>query len=60
MISKTFQLHGQPSFWRSLELYLASGPERRGKLDTVFDLGEKDQVNSFRRFANDVDEFQLH
>ena len=60
MTSKTFQLHDQPSFWRSLELYLESGPARRGNIDTVFDLGEKDQLNSVRRFANDVDEFQLH
>ena len=29
-------------------------------IDTVFDLGEKDKLNSFRRFAKDVDEFQLH
>ena len=29
MISKTFQLHDQPSFWRSLELYLASCPACR-------------------------------
>ena len=60
MISKTFQLHDQPSFWRSLELYLASGPARRGNIDTVFDLGEKDQSNYCRRFAKDLDDFQLH
>ena len=60
MTSKAFQLHDQPSFWRSLELYLASGPARRGNIDTVFDLGEKDQSNYCRRFAKDVDEFQVH
>ena len=60
MTSKTFQLHVQPSFWRSLELHLVRGPARRGKLGTVFDLGEKDQLNSCRRIAKDVDEFQVH